>query len=479
MFVSVFFLLFLLVVTILFFVLPKKCRAAVLLAASYVFCGFIEIRALLVLVLISSAAWALGLLIEQARLKKNDQKAKAYTVIAVSVCILILCIYKYVPYFWNMVPGVVFQNNADLLNDLVIPVGLSFYLFQAISYLVDIARQKIPAEKNFIYCSLYFAFFAKLVSGPIERADGLLPQLKKLSSVKFCDRGRLSTALTYMLWGYCMKMVVADRLAVTVGQLFANPLEFDSGWLLIGVFFYTIQIYCDFAGYSYIAIGVARIFGLQLIHNFEAPYCAKSITDFWRRWHISLSNWLREYIYIPLGGNRKGLMRKCLNSLIVFLICGMWHGVGLNFVVWGLLHGCYIVYETVAKARKWKFYGSRILTFLAVAFAWIFFRASDLENALDYIKCMFTSGFQLNSFLHSAQNLDFNLIELLVVMVGIILIEVMDEICNRKQIHLPVLIQEKQNAVRYLIFYLLLIGIFVFGMYGPGYHSEQFIYMQF
>ena len=471
-FVSVLFLLFLLVVTIVFFVLPKSWRPTVLLLASYAFCGWIELRALLILVLISSIAWLMGLLIERALQKQQTKKAKGYTIGTVVLCIAILCIFKYSSYLGDRVP-------EDLLNNLIIPVGLSFYVFQAISYLVDIYRQKNSAEKNFIYCSLYFAFFAKLVSGPIEKADGLLPQLKKLRTVKFWDRGRLSAALTYMLWGYFMKMVVADRLAVTVGTLFVNPADYDSVWLLLGAFFYTIQIYCDFAGYSYIAIGVARIFGLQLIHNFEAPYSAKSITDFWRRWHISLSNWLRDYIYIPLGGNRKGLMRKCLNSLIVFVICGIWHGVGLNFVVWGLLHGCYIVYETVAKAKKWKFYGGRILTFMAVAFAWIFFRASDLSSALLYIKQMFTAGFHFDSFLLSAQNLQFNLIELTVVIVGIVLIAVMDEICNHKKMHLPVLIQEKQNAVRYLVFYLLLIAIFVFGMYGPGYHTEQFIYMQF
>ena len=468
MFVSVFFLIFLLVITILFFVLPKKIRPAVLLLASCVFCGWIELRALLILVLISGAAWVMGLLIQQALNRQRVKIAKAYTIVAVCLCIAILCIYKYVP--------IVTQG---MLKHLLIPVGLSFYLFQVISYLVDIYQQKISAEKNFIYCSLYFAFFAKLVSGPIEKSDNLMPQWKKLHTVKFWDRGRLSTALTYMLWGYFIKMVVADRLAVTVGTLFASPMEFDSLWLLLGAFFYTIQIYCDFAGYSYIAVGVGKLFGLQLTNNFQTPYCAKSITDFWRRWHITLSNWLREYIYIPLGGNRKGLPRKCLNSLIVFLVCGMWHGVGVNFAVWGLLHGCFIVYESIAKSNKWKLYGGRIPTFLAVAFAWIFFRASDMEHALQYIRQMFTAGFRMDSFLLSAQKLEFNIVEAIVVTVGIVLIGVMDEICNRKQMHLPVLIQERKSAVRYFIFYLLLIGIFIFGMYGPGYHAEQFIYMQF
>lgn len=272
-----------------------------------------------------------------------------------------------------------------------------------------------------------------------------------------------------------MKMVVADRLALLVNSLFGSMQEFDSFFLFLGMLFYTMQIYCDFAGYSNIAIGCAAIFGIRLTQNFASPYQAASISEFWRRWHISLSSFLKDYIYIPLGGSRYGTFRKCLNTMIVFLLCGMWHGSGLNFVVWGLLHGIYSVIGTfLPSGRKY-----RVLTFFEAAFAWIFFRAESLSQALSYIRRMLTAGLQPGSFSRSLKLLELDPAEIIVVTISILLILLIDELCYRKKLSLPLLIQEKSNAARYLIFYLLLIGIFVFGVYGPGYQAEQFIYMQF
>lgn len=478
MFVSIGFLMFLACVVALFFLLPVKWRPAILLAASYALCGFLSLRALLVLIIVSASAWFIGSEIEKARVNSHVHKAKAYAILGVCLGVFSLCIYKYAPYLLQRFE-LTDRLPVGLVSRLIMPVGLSFYMFQAIGYIVDIYKGKSSAEKNFIHLGCYFGFFAKLISGPIEREQAFIPQIKELEKVKFWDRGRLSTAFTYMLWGYFMKMVVADRLAVTVGTIFNAPQDFDSFWLLIGALFYTVQIYCDFAGYSYIAIGCARIFGMKLAQNFETPYCADSVTDFWRRWHMSLSSWLRDYVYIPLGGNRKGVLRKCMNTLMVFLICGMWHGAGLNFVVWGLLHGSYLVIETFMRQKNWKIRGGRVWTFLAVAFAWIFFRANSLRAALTYIWLMFTSGLQTSNLLQTSKDLHIDGIEILVIIISVGLVWVMDEICCRKKMHLPVVIQHKGNAARYFIFYLLLIVIFVFGMYGPGYHAEQFIYMQF
>ncbi len=469
MFVSIGFLIFLGITAALFFVLPKKWRPGLLLAASYLLCGWLDVRALAVLLLVSLCTWRVGL---------AKKKRRIYLVLVVSLGIALLGLYKYTPYLLMRL-GISEKLPQGILERLAMPLGLSFYLFQAIGYLVDVYKGKSPAEKSFWYLGCYLAFFPKLVSGPIEREEDFLPQLKSLKDVKFYDRGRLSVAFTYMLWGYFMKMVVADRLAVTVNPIFEAPETYDSFWLILGALFYTMQIYCDFAGYSYIAIGCGEIFGIKLTQNFKAPYCASGITDFWRRWHVSLSSWLRDYLYIPLGGNRKGMVRKCMNTMAVFLVCGMWHGSGVNFVVWGLLHGFYSVIETLIRKAGWKIRGGRIGTFLAVAFAWIFFRASSFGAAVRYVRTMLTAGFQPGMWRQYAELLSLNPVEMAVILAGIIVVWSVDELCNRRKVHLPVFIQYKENAGRYLVFYMLLMAIFIFGMYGPGYQAEQFIYMQF
>ena len=475
MFVSLFFPVFLGIVTLCYFALPAKCRPAILFFASCVFCASLDIRSLVILFISILFTYCGGILLEHAG-KNSFRPGKIHFILAVllSLCLLLLLVFKYTGYiFQRFFPWLTFTQT--LLPYFLMPIGFSFYLFQMISYLVDVAKGKLAAEKDFIHLGCYLAFFPRLVSGPIERAGDFLPQLSALSKIKFFDRGRLSTAFTYILWGYFMKMVVADRLALLVNSLFGSMQEFDSFFLFLGMLFYTMQIYCDFAGYSNIAIGCAAIFGIRLTQNFASPYQAASISEFWRRWHISLSSFLKDYIYIPLGGSRYGTFWKCLNTMIVFLLCGMWHGSGLNFVVWGLLHGIYSVIGTfLPSGRKY-----RVLTFFEAAFAWIFFRAESLSQAFSYIRRMLTAGLQPGSFSRSLKLLELDPAEIIIVTISILLILLIDELCYRKKLSLPLLIQEKPNAARYLIFYLLLIGIFVFGVYGPGYQAEQFIYMQF
>lgn len=478
MFVSLFFPVYLGITAVLFFVLPGKWRPALLLVSSYLFCGWLDMGALVALVLICLCTWKTGLAIERQKKKGNQSRGRAYVILSTGFGIALLGTYKYIPYLCARL-GFSGQLSQGLMEKLVMPVGLSFYLFQAIGYLVDIDKGKTIAESNFLYLGCYLAYFPKLISGPIEREEEFLPQIRAVRNVKFYDRGRLSTAFAYMLWGYFMKMVVADRLAVTVNQIFDAPEVFDSFWLITGAIFYSIQIYCDFAGYSYIAIGCSALFGIKLTQNFKAPYCATSITDFWRRWHVSLSTWLRDYVYIPLGGNRKGMVRKCINTMIVFLVCGMWHGSGVNFIVWGLLHGIYSVLEVLGRKAGIKMKGGRIVTFLAVAFAWIFFRASSFGAAVHYIGRMITAGFRPQAWERIIELLHLNPVEIGVTLVAILVIWVVDELCHKKKLHLPTMIQNQQNAARYLVFYVLLVAIFIFGMYGPGYHAEQFIYMQF
>ncbi len=459
MFVSMMFPVFLGMVVTLFFLLPKKGRPVWLLFASYACCGWMDLRSLAVLVIFSFCIWAVGMHVEDAVGAGHKKAAKVCAVVTICVCVLLL--------------------SKCLPDSIAMSVGLSFYVFQGIGYIMDIYQGKSHAERNFVYVGCYFAFFPKLVSGPIERGQAFLPQIKRLEQVTLRDRGRLSTALAYLLWGYFMKMVVADRLAAVVNPIFAAPTSFDSFWLLLGALFYTVQIYCDFAGYSYIAIGCAKIFGIELTQNFKAPYFACGIADFWRRWHISLGAWLRDYLYIPLGGGRKGLARKCVNTMIIFLVCGAWHGRGANFIVWGLLHGFYSVVEACGKKKGWGALSFCSVTFLEVAFAWIFFRASSLGDAFFYIGRMFTAGFCPKTWMQARMGLQLSAMEILLIVTGICTVWAVDWFCTKRQIQMPVFIQQKQNVVRYLFFYLLMVFIFIFGVYGPGYSAEQFIYMRF
>lgn len=468
MFVTFYFPLFLGMTVLCFFSLKKGWRPYVLWVASCLLCAAISVGTLFILMGITVMVFFFATKIETDVDEGNCKRAKELLLISIGACIVLLLTYKYVPKLQQ-----------------AMPIGLSFYVFQAIGYLVDVYRKKCKAEKKFVYLAIYFSFFAKLVSGPIERGNQFIPQLKKMEEVLFFHRGRLSTAFSYILWGYFMKMVVADRLAVTVDRIFAEPQIYDSLWLLIGAFLYTIQIYCDFAGYSYIAIGCARIFGLKLTQNFNAPYCAGNIIDFWNNWHISLSSWLRDYLYIPLGGNRKGTLRKYRNLMIVFLACGVWHGAGLHYIVWGMLHGVYSVinhvWRTHCRNEKSRLYCALSwgVTFLTVMVTWIIFRARDLETAFLYIRRMITVGFITDDFRGTISQLGLSSMEIIIIILLIMIVALVDFACHWKQTNLPEWIQYKNNAVRYTIFYLLIITIFVFGIYGPGYQSEQFIYMQF
>lgn len=478
MFVSIFFPVFLIISLILYFAVPGKFRPSLLFLFSCIFCAQLGIRTLIILVIISIFAYFAALTIEKAKLRSQTGRSRLFAASAIAACVLLLVCYKYLLFFLRL-SGWADAISESFLNSLMIPIGLSFYLFQVIGYLTDVYHGKCCAERNFIYFFLYLSYFPKFISGPIEREQSFFKQLQELEHLKVWDRGRLSTAFTYMLYGYFMKLVIADRLAVIVSKIFEAPESFNSLLLLAGALFYTIQIYCDFAGYSFIATGCSKLFGISLMQNFVTPYFAENITDFWRRWHVSLSSWLRDYIYIPLGGSRKGLFRKCLNTMIVFLLCGMWHGAGFSFIAWGFLHGFYSIIDTLLKKRNIKLPFSRLITFLAVSFAWIFFRATGLKSALKYIAAMFRAGIRFQEMPAMLELLQLDGIEIAVIAVSIILVFLMDFSGYRKNLLFPEFVQEKENSVRYMIFYFLIILLFIFGIYGPGYHTEQFIYMQF
>jgi len=480
LFSSVSFLIFIAILWLIYIVVPKECRKAVLLVASYVLCGYMSMKALLALIISTFIAFLGAKLIE--KYNDNNKKSRNIAIVTALLFAIVLVVVKNIPYAIKMF-GVSGIADDSILKTLVLPIGFSFYAFSAIGYIYDVYQKKEKAENDFVTFALFMSFFPKLVSGPIERKGNFGSQMDKLSEIAVWDTRRMSLAVTYMLWGYFLKMVVADRLALVVDQIQAAPSYYDTVWLIGGAVFYSFQIYADFAGYTCIAIGCAMLFGIELMQNFNCPYFAKNITDFWRRWHISLSSWLRDYVYIPLGGNRKGLTRKLLNTLIVFVLCGIWHGNGLSFLVWGLLHGLFSIFDsTVGKKIRFKnWLGvviARVVTFAAVTFAWIFFRAESLTLAISYIKTMCTNGINPGGPIGFFENCGVSLVQVFLGIAFIVLVQIIDKICLNMNDTFPALLQRKR-IVKYVFFYICIMVIFVFGIYGGDFNADNFIYMQF
>lgn len=343
-----------------------------------------------------------GILLEKARGKAAVQKLiVATTLIA---CLGTLLFFKYFSFlydtFYDLV-GVFSGKEAPGFFTIMLPVGISFYTFQTASYVIDVWRGTVPAEKNLGYFALFVTFFPQLVAGPIERPGNLLPQLKARRFIRDID---WSGAFRYMLLGFFKKIAVADAVGVLVNSVYENPEAANGPAALLATFLFAIQIFCDFSGYSDIAVGCAKLFGVNLTENFKAPYSATTIKEFWNRWHLSLSCWLRDYIYFPLGGSRVGSVRRYFNVFVVFFVSGLWHGASYNFVIWGILHALFqIIGALTLKPRNafWQKLGKgpdsalvknlrRVGVFLLVCFAWIFFRANTLSDAFTIISKIFT-----------------------------------------------------------------------------------------
>lgn len=389
------FLVFLALVFLIQQCFPKKLRWIWLLAASYAFCAFADYRFALVLLGVTLAAYFMGLLIARAGARMY-KRVFLWTGILVSLGVLFS--FKYLNFSLNVLEDLLKLLGAprDLpVYQWLMPLGLSFYTFQVISYLVDVYNGVIQPERNAGKFALYLAFFPKLISGPIERADHLLPQITRPNPF---DYQKFVAALLRIFWGFFKKLVIADRLAVLVGTVFGSPAEYYAPQTLLAVLTFSLQIYIDFSAYCDIALGAASLLGIDLVENFNLPYLARTVTEFWRRWHISLSNWLRDYLFIPLNfatRRKKTSIWLPVNILIVFLVSGVWHGANYTFLIWGLLHGLYQAVEAVTlkwRTRLEKRFSSGtkgflfvafqvVLTFAMVCLAWIFFRAESVQAA--------------------------------------------------------------------------------------------------
>lgn len=477
------FLFFILPVFLIFWLLSPKLRLILLLLASYFFYGFSCPKLTLLLLLVTTLSYFIAILIENTR---SPFKKKLYLCASSVILILPLIYFKYFNFIISNINGLF--NTSIAAWDIILPVGISFYTFQTISYLIDVYRRDIPAERSFVAFALYVSFFPQLVAGPIERASNFLPQLKKsfhYSSENF------KTGLKIALWGLFKKIVIADRLAAFVEPVYHNHTQMHGITLLIATVFFAFQIYCDFSGYSDMAIGIAKLWGLDLMKNFNRPYIATSLVDFWRRWHISLSTWFKDYIYRPLGGNQVGIRQWVINILLVFAVSGLWHGAKWTFVAWGLVHAIGMIIVGIFSDRYNKaltkvFKYSQLvqllnfsLTFIFVNVTWVFFRAENLTQSFEILRKIGHLAFNANLAEYGnilLSDLSTTRIEpsyCLSLLLGIIVLYIL-EYYQGEEIY-PSIFDFRQPIIRRFCQYALLLTILLFGSFG----ASQFIYFQF
>ena len=389
------FLVFITVFLLLYFSLKGRARLWLCLLGSYLFYGWWDWRFLGLIGLTTLMDYSLGILMERSTIER-DRKRLIY--FSVTINLLFLGFFKYFNFFADSFREMVVAfgfHPSDTTLSIILPIGISFYTFQSMSYTVDIYRREIEPERDLVRFAAFVSLFPQLVAGPIVRARDFLPQFK---TDKPWDWDRFMSGLTRVLWGFFKKVAIADSLAPFVEQCFSVPTTLSSLHILIGIFFYSFQIYCDFSGYSDIAIGLARILGFTFIENFQTPYFSRSFTEFWTRWHISLSSWLRDYLYIPLGGSRGGKLRTYRNVMLTMLIGGLWHGANWTFLFWGFLHGSYQVIQRIIQPYARQLYKAlrlpvflgrgldMLLVYLLTCFAWIYFRSPTFAVADQVIR---------------------------------------------------------------------------------------------
>lgn len=497
LFNSLEFLIFFPLVIILYFILPKKIKQFWLLAASYFFYMCWNAKYAVLILFSTIITYSSGLLLEKIKHSSwTDARRVKYKKLTVAFSFVlnlaVLFYFKYTNFFLSVI-GTVFRAAHIELNiptfDIMLPVGISFYTFQALSYTMDVYRDEIYAEKNFFRYALFVSFFPQLVAGPIERSKNLLKQLDKPQKFNY-EAAREGFLL--MLWGYFLKIVLADRIAIFVDAVYGDYQTYTGSYLIVATILFAIQIYCDFYGYSVIAMGAAKILGIQLMENFSAPYLSFSVAEFWRRWHISLTSWFRDYLYIPLGGSRKGKWRKYMNTLIVFLVSGLWHGANGSFVIWGGINGLYQIIGELGKPVRDKIVSTFHLnrdslahklfcileTFVLVDISWIFFRASGLRNALGIIKQMIVVQNPWVLFDGSLYQcgLDRANFQFMLICICILLFA---DYCKIKGIQMRQVIIKQDGWFRCLFTTFVIWGILTFGVWGASYDAASFIYFQF
>ena len=481
LFNSIDFALFLPIVFILYWFVTKnnlKLQNFLIVTASYLFYGWWDWRFLSLILFSTIVDYAIG---SKLKIEENQRKRKILLWTSILVNLGFLGFFKYYNFFLdNFISAFSFFGSEIKVSSLniILPVGISFYTFQTLSYTIDVYKRKLEPTRDFIAFSAFVSFFPQLVAGPIERATHLLPQFYKKRTF---DYSKAVDGMRQILWGLFKKIVIADNCAEYANQIFNNYADLDGSTLVLGALFFTFQIYGDFSGYSDIAIGTSRLFGFDLMQNFNFPYFSRNIAEFWRRWHISLNTWFRDYLYIPLGGSRGRTWVKTRNIFIIFIVSGFWHGANWTFIVWGALNAVYFLpillmnnnrnhLDTVAKGKLFpniKEFSSMLLTFGLTVFAWIFFRANNIGHAIEYIsKILSLSIFNIPKF----EGI-YNALITIILVIFFVLIEWQG---REGQFAIQNLGIKWKRPLRYVMYYTIIIAIFWFS--GK---EQQFIYFQF
>lgn len=469
--------IFLPIVFILYWALPHRFRWVLLLVSSYYFYMSWNAKYVVLILFTTVVSYISARLIEG---DSSKSKKKAVLTCALVACLGVLFVFKYFNFAIESVAAVCnlfsLRLTAPTLK-LMLPVGISFYTFQTLSYVIDVYRGVVPAEKHFGYYATFVSFFPQLVAGPIERTSNLLPQIK--AEHRF-DYDQATYGMKLMAWGFFKKIVIADTISVYSGKVFDNPQDYVGFALILAALFFTIQIYCDFSGYSDIAIGTAKLTGIELMTNFKSPYFSSSIREFWRRWHISLSSWFRDYVYIPLGGNRVPGIRKHLNLMITFLVSGLWHGANWTFALWGAAHGITQIIENLLPFNKMnESRVMRVIRILAVfcfcAFAWVFFASKSLTDAHHIISHAFHGISAPIKYLREGQiATGFGLRNAPFLAASLALLGSFDYASQKTDV--ISLLSNKRPVIRWIIYVLLVLWSI---LNIPTARSTEFIYFQF
>lgn len=496
-FVSLNYIIFLPFVLLIYYILPTKTRYIWLLVASYFFYMNWNVKYSLLLMLSTLFTYTSGVLLDRVnessvQEKYKKKKKNCIVVICIILNLGILFFFKYLNFVVNTANKFLLYFNKEgfsFESKLLLPVGISFYTFQAIGYVIDVYRGDIKCERNVIRYALFVSFFPQLVAGPIERSKNLLWQLKYIG--KF-DYEKFKEGILLILWGYFVKMVIADRAAIFVDTVYSNIAQYSGIYLLIATVLFGIQIYCDFSGYSCIAIGSAKLLGVDIMTNFKYPYLSTSVAEFWRNWHVSLTSWFRDYLYIPLGGNRKGKIHQYINTMAVFLLSGLWHGANWTYVIWGGLNGLYsIIADIVKKPRdiirrilciNTTLIGSRIfqtiVTFVLIDISWIFFRANSLNMAINVLKSIIYTDNIWVLWTEGIYECGLDDRNFAVLLFSIIILFVVD-IMNKKGSNVRFLILKQDYWFRCITVAVSVSIILLFGIWGAEYNAASFIYFQF